>query len=276
MEEVDVAVARIYAEPPSAFVTARTAMVKDLKAARRKEDAALVSALRRPTKQGWALGEAVRRTPEAASGFFAAVAALGEPSGDLRRRTNDLRVATATLVDAVATMDPGEATAALLAVAADPAALDALRLGRLSEVPSGGGFGGLTLLPEPPNKPERAVDPDVEPGGAATERAAGGDGAGVDEPEPDELPDTAKDAEREQREGEDRARTERIAVLEAERDRAVVAEGTAARRVTLAQTAADEAQAELVGATQELAGARAESAEASQRLRAELSPFSPD
>jgi len=275
VEELDAAVARIYAEPPSGFVTARSALVRQLKATRRKEDAALVAALRRPTKQAWALGEAVRRAPEAASGFFAAVAALGQPTGDLRHRTNDLRVATATLVGAVAALDPGEATGALLAIAADPVAPDALRLGRLSEVPSGGGFGGLTLMPEPPDQPEHAVDPKVRPRTVA-EEAAGGDGAGVDEPEPDELPGTPRDAEREQREGEELARAERIAALEAERDRAVAAEGTAARRVTLAQTAADEAQAELVGATQELAGARAESAEASRRLRAELSPFSPD
>jgi len=276
VEELDAAVARIYAEPPSGYVTARSALVKELKAARRREDAALVAALRRPTKQAWALAEAVRRAPEAASGFFAAVAALGQPTGDLRHRTNDLRVATATLVGAVAAMDPGEATAALLAIAADPVAPDSLRLGRLSEVPSGGGFGGLTLLPEPPDLAEPAVDREVRPGGAAAEEAAADEEAGVDEPEPDDGPGTARDAEREQREGDDRARAELIATLEAERDRAVVAEGAAARRVTLAQTAADEAQAELLGATRELAGARSEAAEASLRLRAALSPPSPD
>jgi len=270
VEELSAAVARIYAELPSAFVAARAALVKEPKAAKRKEDAALVAALRRPTKQAWALGEAVRRAPEAASGFFAAVAALSQPTGDVRHRTTDLRVATATLVGAVAAMDPGEATGALLAIAADPVATDALRVGRLSEVPSGGGFGGLTLMPEPSDQPEHAVDPTAQLRASAAEEAAGGDGAGDDEP------GTPRDAEREQREGEDRARAERIAALGAERDRAVAAEGTAARRVELAQTAADEAQAELVGATQELAGARAESAEASRRLRAELSPPSPD
>ncbi len=261
MDDLDAAVALVYAQPPSGFVAARTALVKELKAAKRKKDATEVAALRRPTKQAWALGEAVRRAPEAAAALFAAVAALANPDGDLRQRANDLRAVTGALVESAGGLDPGEATAALLAVAADPEATEALRRGRLAEVPATGGFGGLSSDLAPVPHP-------VEADGA--DGADGGDDAGTGAaPVPgDEESRGSANADRERQEAEARARAEHLAALAAERDRAAEEEEAAARWVDTARGAVDEAEAELARASSALAAARMAAAAASERLDA--------
>ena len=260
MDDLDAAVALVYAEPPAGFVAARAALVKELKAAKRKEDAARVAALRRPTKQAWALGEAVRRAPEAAAAFFDAVADLAQPGADLRQRTNDLRAATSALVDAAGDVDPGEATAAFLAVAADPDATDALHRGRLAEVPAAGGFGGLTLGP---------VEAFV-PAPATADEAPAGPQEQAGEPAA-----AASTAEGERQEAAARARAERIAALAAERDRAVEAEDVAARLAQAAQVAVDEAEAELARARSALEDARRVATAAAERLREAAAPEEP-
>ena len=44
MDDLDADVALVYAQPPSGFVAARSALVKELKSAKRKDDAASVAA----------------------------------------------------------------------------------------------------------------------------------------------------------------------------------------------------------------------------------------
>jgi hypothetical protein len=244
VDDLDEAIALVYAQPPSGFVAARAALVKQLKADKCKDEAARVAALRRPTKLAWAIGDAVRRAPEPAKAFFAAVAGLEEPGADLRQRTAELRKAIGGLVDAIEDVDPGAATAALLATAADPEAGTALRLGRLAEVPAGGGFGGLTLVPEA----AAAAPSRAEPQERGGEGPASGDRA--TDTEPDER-------ERQEREDEaKRQRAERLERLRAERQEAAAAEDAAAHRVEAARAAVEEAQAELERATRELDEAR--------------------
>lgn len=262
MDDLDAAVALVYAQPPSGFVAARGALVKELKAAKRKEDAARVAGLRRPTKQAWAIGEAVRRSPEAAEAFFAAVDGLAEPGADLRRRTADLRAATAGLVGSVEGVEPGDATAALLATAADPQAIEALRLGRLADVPAGGGFGGLSL----PAAPAGGAQP--EPGRVAGREGgsptAGGEaGATGDDGAEAEW---AAEQERQEAEARARARAEQVAARQAEHERAVAAERAAAERAEAARAALERAQAELADATAALADARQAAATAADLL----------
>jgi len=267
VEDLNAAVALLYAQAPAGFVKARAALVKELKAVKRKEDAAEVARLRRPTKQAWALGEAVRRTPEEASEFFAAVAALAEPAGDFRQRTRALRAATAALTEATETMDPGEATAALLATAADPAATDALRLGRLAEVPAVGGFGGFGGVGgvDLGSAPDAPAPRDAAGAGAEQPESAGGSESAA-EPEAERCRQWA--AERERQEAEARAKTAHLAGLEAERDRTLDAEDALGQRVEAAQAAVAETQAELDRATGALADAAALSAAAQEQLRA--------
>lgn len=247
MDDLDAAVALVYAQPPAGFVGARSALVRELKAAKRKEDAARVAALRRPTKLAWALGQAVRSAPEAAAAFFAAVAALADPD-DLRRRTAELRGAVSDLVAAVEGVDPGDATAAFLGVAADPEATTALRLGRLAEIPAAGGFGGLGL---------GGGEPTPDDAGAPASAAAP-----TEPTEPDRAGDTLDEgaeaaAQREREEREERARAERLAALEVERAEAGAAELAAVQEVEAAEVALEAAEARLAGARRELERARA-------------------
>ncbi|MEO5680919.1 MAG: hypothetical protein ABIS47_14760 [Acidimicrobiales bacterium] len=240
--------------------------MKELKAAGRRDHAATVAALRRPTKQAWALGEAVRRAPAAADAFLAAVADLADSGGDpdLRRRTIDLRAATRALVEAAEGADPGEVAAGLLAVAADPAATEALRRGRLAEVPTTGGFGGLALGPAGPAEADGPAQ-DLAPTGRDLEH--GPDGQQAEEAAEQDR----RRAERDRLEGEARSRAERLASLEAARDEAVAAEGVAVERVQAAQAALDLAQAALDQALTSRCEVKAAAAAAAERvLAAEL------
>lgn len=241
-DELDAAIALVYAQPANGFVAARGALVKELKAAKRKDEAARVAALRRPTKLAWAVGEAVRQAPDAAGSFFSAVEALTASSGDLRQRTADLRQAVAAIVKKAEGVDPGEATAALHAIAADPEATEALRLGRLADVPAGGGFGGLPLgfggpaADEAPPKPAprtKAAEPADHPADEGDDEAAEAEAAA-------------------RREEEARRRAERIAALEAEHAAATDAEAAAEARVEAARAALEAAQADLDQATADL------------------------
>jgi hypothetical protein len=264
VDDLDAAIALVYAQPASGFVAARGALVKELKAAKRKEEAARVAALRRPTKLAWAVGEAVRRAPDAAGSFFSAVESLGAAGGDLRQRTADLRQAVATIVKGADGVDHGEATAALLAVAADPGATEALRLGRLADVPAGGGFGGLPMgfggpaadeAPPKPAPPEARAEP-ADGGGAGADQPAGGD---------DEA--AAAEAAAARREKEARLRAERIAALEAECAEAADAEAAALGRVEAARAALDAAQADLDQATAALEEKRSAATVTAARLQ---------
>jgi len=244
VDDLESAIAHIYAEPPSGFVAARAALVKELKAAKRKGDAATVASLRRPTKLAWALGEAARQAPEAAAAFFAAVSALAQPDVDLRRRTTDLRGAVSDLVRAVEHSDTAEVTAALLATAADTSATADLRLGRLAEVPAAGGFGSSLIVGDESSDAQEVRSGDE--GLAEEEEAVEADGS----PGEDEA------AARSRNEQEARIRAAHVAALEAETGEAARAEATAIRRVEAAHAALQEAQAELAAATCALEAAR--------------------
>jgi chromosome segregation ATPase len=95
--------------PPDEFVAARNALVKSLRGAGRKDDAAAVAALRRPSVVDWALNTVASESPDvvgtvshAASRLRQAQAAvLGEAEGgdasDLRESMGVVRAATGEL-----------------------------------------------------------------------------------------------------------------------------------------------------------------------------------
>lgn len=99
----------LYGLDPSEFVAARTALVKELKAAKRKDDAAAVAKLTRPRMGEFTLNRVAREQPDVVKAFAAAVAAataaqssaIGSGDGAALRATSaDLRTATAKLVEA--------------------------------------------------------------------------------------------------------------------------------------------------------------------------------
>jgi hypothetical protein len=99
----------LYGLDPSEFVAARTALVRELKAAKRKDEAAAVAKLTRPRMGEYTLNRVARDQPDVVKAFAAAVvaatsaqsSAIGSGDGAALRATSaDLRTATAALVDA--------------------------------------------------------------------------------------------------------------------------------------------------------------------------------
>ena len=149
-DAVDDAIRALYAGAPADFVKGRAALAKE-----HKDRAAELKALRKPERRAWALDRAAAEDPKALDQLVAAAAAVAdaqESGGDLRAATTALRDALRSL--AGRTKDPGAATADLVAVVADPDALDALRAGRLVAVPEGGGFGPLPAGDAPARPPK--------------------------------------------------------------------------------------------------------------------------
>jgi hypothetical protein len=169
-DDLDDAIRALYAGDPAEFVQGRTALAKA-----HKDQAAEIKALRKPDKRAWALDRAAADDPEALQQLVAAAEAVAqaqETGGDLRSATSGLRDAVKAL--AARTPDHGTATADLVAVVADPDALDALVAGRLVSVPEAGGFGPLPTGPpaKDADAARRRQDEEERKAAAAARKAA--------------------------------------------------------------------------------------------------------
>src|SRR4051794_41951529 len=72
----------LFRTPPDRFVADRDALVKELRAAGRDDDAATVKALRKPTATVWALNQLADREPDALSAVVEAGRSVGAaPAG---------------------------------------------------------------------------------------------------------------------------------------------------------------------------------------------------
>lgn len=146
----------LYALDPSEFVAARNALVKQLRAGGRRDEAAEVAALRRPNAPAHALNRLARERPElieqalaAGAGLRAATeAALGGDASALRAATADERKATDAAVDAAARILGGSGAAArqqlaatLRAAVLNDEVADQLRRGVLSADHEASAFG---------------------------------------------------------------------------------------------------------------------------------------
>lgn len=149
------AVARVYGGPPEGFVGRRTELAKELRAAGRREEAAVVKRLRKPSRMAWALDVAVEEAADAIEGLAAAVDGVrAAQSGgrDLRGAIVELRASVRRLADAAAAgaaerghpVDDAALVNAVLAVIGDAQAFAALRAGRLVDIPEAGGLDFLT------------------------------------------------------------------------------------------------------------------------------------
>jgi hypothetical protein len=133
--------------PPPGFVAERNARVKALRAAGRREEAALLASVRRPSWTDWALNRAADDHPESVAAFAAAAEAMREAqaaavegrSADvgaalraLRDRTTDLvKLASTELRGAGRDADVADLTERVVAVAADAMTSERLRTGVL-------------------------------------------------------------------------------------------------------------------------------------------------
>lgn len=183
--------------PPSEFTAARDALAKRLRADGRRDEAAEVKSLRRPTVAAWALNQVARTEPEAVERLIAAgedvaaaqrralsgvrEAGLRDASQQRRSRIDEVwKVAAGILQDAgVEPASHRQAIADTLEAASlDEAAADALRAGRLSkELPAPSGFGavaGFTVVPsdDTEDAPPAAAPDEEDPEHAARQAIA--------------------------------------------------------------------------------------------------------
>jgi hypothetical protein len=174
----------LYTVPPEEFVAARNALVKQLKAAGQKAEAAVVAKLKRPSAVAWALNQVARSDPGLVTVAIDAAQALRRASdaavaGDpdqLRAATAAERTAANAIVKAVAPHLGTRAASAQPAILAtlrvaglDEAVADELRRGLLStehEQPGFGfGFGvdDSPVVSRPTKRPKLRAVPDLEP-----------------------------------------------------------------------------------------------------------------
>lgn len=270
--DVDAEVAALYRDPPEAFVAGRNGLAKALRAAKRRDEAATVAKLRRPSRLAWAFNAALSGDPalgDRLDGAVTAVADAQDGSGSVREASAGLRAAVADLVDAAAEAadsaghqhDRSTLTPSALAVVGDPDALAALRAGRLDDVPSGGGFGfGLALPDDLPATPRRAA----RAAGSASPAAGRKPRRGTERAGDDNGRADGADEARESDDGDDHddeAAAEARRALDEAQGEAAVAAG-AVEEATASLTEAGERVAE---AEEHLAAAEAAVADARRR-----------
>ncbi|MGH9230177.1 MAG: hypothetical protein ACRD07_15895, partial [Acidimicrobiales bacterium] len=251
-DDLDAAIGAIYGGPLDEFVTARDRLARELRAAGRRDEAAAVGKLTKPKRLAWALDAAVLADRAEFEGVDTAAEALADAGSgtDVREATNALRGAARSLADAAAeraatsggaALNQSELVPAVLAVAADPEALAALRAGRLVDVPSAGAFGAFAPGPRRPAgaRPSSRAKRDAE---ADSDSSASPESPPRDQARPPaagRAPVTAREAK-----AAERAAAHAESLYEAAR-----------RRVEDAAAAADRAAAELAAAEDRRRGA---------------------
>jgi len=192
-EPDDDAVGRLFALPLEHFVPERDALAKALRAGGRREEAAAVKALAKPSLPAWALNQLAHGRPEEVGAFLAATERLEAAQGELlaggdreawRAAAAELAAATERLLAlarglsddrsrplSAATLDRVRAT--LQAMGSDPEARELLRRGRLDREREPGELGAAFLAGGAP-APARAPGRRGGKRGAKAGRAAGG------------------------------------------------------------------------------------------------------
>jgi hypothetical protein len=289
----------LYGLPLDRFIPERGALAKALRVDKRRDEAAAVAALRKPSVAAWSVNQLVRTQHDAVAELFAAGDALRDAQSDLlagrgdaralRAAGDEERAAVRRLVETargLLTSEGHELSETVVERVADTlhaAALDEglreqVREGRLERELRHVGL-GLGESPAPAAQP--AVRPKREAAARAPAKARAEATAGT-EPRPSAAERAAARAAEQERVAAERAGQERV---QRERDEARKAARTAqsaarrraeraARALANAQERHDRAAQALAEAEQELADARAEAAEARaehERAQAELS-----
>lgn len=274
--------ADLYGVDPDAFVDARKAVVKELRAGGRREDAARVAKLRRPPPTAWAVNQVARNRPELIDAVLDAGGRLrqamedaldGDPSGVRDAQVGERRAVDAAVGAAVKALEGAGRTttdavklriaASLRAAVVDPSVAELVRGGVLDADRDAPGFGldGLSVggapaaarRSHPPrarpakSPPDAPKDADDEAGAAkARHRLAA---------EADEAEDRARRLEREATEAERRSTQLTAAATEAAAE---------AARATMR---AEQLEAEARAAAEHAGAARTEADAADARAR---------
>ncbi len=290
----------LYALPPEEFTAARNALAKELKAAGKKDEAAAVAKLRRPSVAAWALNQVARTKADLVEAALAAgqelraatEATVAGEAGELRAASAAERTAANAVVKAAAAHLGARAealTPALLATlrvaALDDEVADELRRGVLTSDQEQPGFGfGMdadvaSVTDLAPRRAAKAKDK-AEDDKAKDDKAKGKAGRRADKAQPADGDGTSArstDEAGSRAEAAAAAKAERVAAREAERLRKkelTARQRTLDRRereATRLAKAADEAEEEARTA-RATADDAAEAAEAARRAVAELEP----
>jgi hypothetical protein len=250
---------RLYATVPTDFVAARNAIVKDLRRAKERDEAALVAALRRPDWTDWALNVAAAERADAVDEFARAASDVrdaqtaaieGRDGPDVRAALRTLRERTADVIRAAAAALEGagrapgtaELTARLSEIAGNAPACEQLRTGVLGsgDPDVSDPFAGL----EPPDRPRTRRD-------APSKRPAAVVASSRETETPADSPPTRSAAERQR--------------IRRERDRAERAHKAAVRDLARAENDVEQAAAAVATAREKLADAERHQAEATER-----------
>ena len=175
--ELETALLAVYRGPFEEFVSRRDALAKQLRAAKRREDADRVKALRKPSRTAWVLDNIVHEDPASIEQLTAAIRAAQtvQASADLRVAMDNVRMAIRDVAAAGARVairagqpiDAHALVTAVHAVIGETSAFSDLRAGRLVDVPDGGGLDILTAITiSVPSSPSSAPSP--QPAAAPT------------------------------------------------------------------------------------------------------------
>jgi hypothetical protein len=174
--DLSAAIQAVYHGPFDEFVGRRDALAQQLRAEKRRDDAAMVKALRKPTRMAWVLNRVVAEDPESLSRLNAAIADA-QTAVDLRPAFEAVKEAVRAVAAAGARvavraehpLEPNAIGAAIHAIISDAGAFAEFRAGRLVDIPAGGGLDLLITLrpsPLPPAAPLPAATPsrpEIEP-----------------------------------------------------------------------------------------------------------------
>jgi len=176
--DLETAILAIYRGPLEAFVSRRDALVKQLRAAKQREAADRVKLLRKPSRMAWVLDNIVDEDGGSIQQLSAAIREA-QRGTDLRTALENVRAAVRAVGAAGARVgiragQPIEAQTietAVYAVIGDASALEALRAGRLVEVPEGGGLEMLTTIGVGAPTTSRPLTPPISEPAEAAPRA---------------------------------------------------------------------------------------------------------
>lgn len=201
--ELETAMLAVYRGPLEEFVSRRDALAKELRAAKRREDADRVKALRKPSRTAWVLDNIVHEDPVVLEQLSAAISAAQtvHSGADLRAAMENVRAAIRDVAAAGARVairagqpiDASTLVTAVHAVIGETSAFSDLRAGRLVDVPDGGGLDILSAITISAPAPAVAPSPVAPSARPATAPAAAPPNV---EPSAEEVARAAKEAER--------------------------------------------------------------------------------
>lgn len=160
------AILAVYHAPLEEFISRRDVLAKELRGEKRRDDAALVKALRKPSRIAWSLDAVVREDPASVEQLDAAIR-TAQTGVDLRTALETVKEAVRAVAAAGARVavraghpiDPNALAMAVHAIIGDASAFAELRGGRLVDVPDGGGLDLLSALTATPSSTQATSPP---------------------------------------------------------------------------------------------------------------------